>query len=119
VNDVIEDILVVLRELRKSLEEIAARAQYLKMNLNNASKILKSRGLLDLGDNDCTLVAVRLVELGELLEGVVADDVGVEDEEWGVVFAKNLLGQLQGTGGAEGFCLDGEFDADVVCLFVL
>ena len=43
--------------------------------------------LLDLGDNNGTLVAVALVELGELLEGVVAGDVGVEDEEGRVVLA--------------------------------
>jgi len=60
-----------------------------------------------------------LVEFSELLERVLADDVRVEDKEWGVVFSEDLLGEFEGTGGAEGFCLDGEFDADVVFLFVL
>jgi hypothetical protein len=41
----------------------------------------------DFGDDDCALLPVGLVEFGELLEGVFADDVGVEDEEGGVVFA--------------------------------
>ena len=55
--------------------------------------------LLHLGDNNGTLVAVRLVELGELLEGVFASDVGVEDEEGRVVLAQNALGELQRAGG--------------------
>jgi hypothetical protein len=37
--------------------------------------------LLDLGDDNCALTAVLLVELGELCEGVVACDIGVQDEE--------------------------------------
>jgi len=34
-------------------------------------------GFLDLGHDDCAFVTVGLVEIGELLEGVVADDIGV------------------------------------------
>jgi hypothetical protein len=75
--------------------------------------------LLDLCDDDCALVAVLLVEIGELRKGVVAGDVGVEDEEGRVVLAQDVLGELQGTGGAEGLRLDGECDGDVVLLFVL
>lgn len=44
-------------------------------------------GFFHFGDDDGSLFAVRLVEFGELLEGVVAGDVGVEDEEGGVIFA--------------------------------
>lgn len=76
-------------------------------------------GFLDLGDDDSAFLAVVAVKLGELGERVVADDVGVEDEEGRVVFAEDLLGELEGTGGAEGFGLDGEFDFDVVFFFVL
>ena len=76
-------------------------------------------GFFDFGDDDGSLFAVRLVELCELLEGVVAGDVGVEDEEGGVIFAKGLLGQLEGTSCTKRFCLDGEHDIDVVFLFVL
>jgi len=54
-----------------------------------------------------------------LLEGVVADDVGVENEEWGVVFAENLFGELERTSGAERLGLDREFNLDVVLLLVL
>jgi hypothetical protein len=43
---------------------------------------------------------VGLVELGELLEGVVAGNVGVEDEEGRVVLSEDVLGELEGTGGA-------------------
>lgn len=38
-------------------------------------------GFFNLGDDDGALVAVGFVEVGKLLEGIVADDVGVEDEE--------------------------------------
>jgi len=73
----------------------------------------------DFGDDDGAFVAVGFVEGEQLLEGVVADDVGVEDEEGGVVFAEDLLGELEGAGGAEGFGLDGEGDFDVEFGFVL
>lgn len=76
-------------------------------------------GFFDLGDDDCAFVAVGLMELGELLEGVIANDVGVEDEEGGVVLAKGLLGEFERTGGAEGLGFDGEFNVDIVFLFVL
>ena len=76
-------------------------------------------GLLDLGDDNGAFVAVLLVELGELLEGVVAGDVGVEDEEGRVVLAQDVLGELEGAGGAEGLRLDGECDGHVVLLLVL
>ena len=75
--------------------------------------------LLDLCDNNGSLVAVLLVELGELLEGVVACDIGVEDEEGRVVLAEDVLSELEGTGGAEGLGLDGECDGDAVLLLVL
>jgi hypothetical protein len=75
--------------------------------------------LLDLCDDDCALVTVLLVEIGELRKGVVAGNVGVEDEEGRVVLAQDVLGELQGTGGAEGLGFDGECDGDVVLLFIL
>ena len=55
-------------------------------------------GFFDFGDDDGSLLAVGLVEFGELLEGVVAGDVGVEDEEGGVIFAQDFLSQLEGAG---------------------
>ena len=48
--------------------------------------------LLHLGHHDGSFVAVAPVEVGQLLERVVADDVRVEDEEGRVVFAEYLLG---------------------------
>lgn len=48
--------------------------------------------LLDLGHHDGALVAVGLVEGGELLEGVLAGDVGIEHKEGGLVFPQDLLG---------------------------
>lgn len=76
-------------------------------------------GLFYFGHDDGAFVAVGFVEVGHLLEGVVADDVGVENEEWGVVFAENLFGELERTSGAERLGLDREFNLDVVLLLVL
>ena len=75
-------------------------------------------GLLDLGDDDGTLLAVLLVEIGKLLEGVVADDIGVEDEEGRVVLAQDLLRQLERAGGAQRFGLDGELNVNIVFLLI-
>jgi hypothetical protein len=77
------------------------------------------RRLVDLGNNNGALVAMFLVELRELLEGKITYDIGVEDEEGRVVLAQNLLCQLQGTSGTEGFGLDGELDSDVVLFLIL
>ena len=63
-------------------------------------------GLLDLGDDNGALVAVAFVELEQVLEGVVANDIRVEDEEWRVILEQDLLGELQGTSGVEGLGLD-------------
>lgn len=76
-------------------------------------------GLLDLGNDNGTLVTVALVEGQEILEGEVADNVGVEDEEGRVVLGENTLSKLQGSGGVEGFSLDGEFDVDAKLFLVL
>jgi hypothetical protein len=43
---------------------------------------------------------VGFVELNELLEWVVADNIGIEDKKWGVVFSKNLLGKLERSSSA-------------------
>jgi hypothetical protein len=43
--------------------------------------------LFDLCYDDCTLIAVGFVEVGQFLEGIVADDVRVENEEGSVIFA--------------------------------
>lgn len=75
--------------------------------------------LLDLGDDNGALIAVGLVELEELLEGIVADDVGVEDEEGRVILAEDALSKLEGAGGVEGLRLNGELNVDVVFLLVL
>jgi hypothetical protein len=38
-----------------------------------------------------------LVECGKITERVIADDIGVEDEERLVVLGEDLLGEFQGT----------------------
>lgn len=76
-------------------------------------------GFFDLGDDDGAFVAVGFVEFGKLLEGVVANDIGVEDEEGGGVLSEGFLGEFERAGGAEGFGFDGEFDVDVVFFGIL
>jgi hypothetical protein len=75
--------------------------------------------LLDLCDTDGALVAVLLVECNELLEGVFACDVRVEDEEGRVVLEEDIGSQLQGAGSTQGFCLDRKGDVDAEALGVL
>lgn len=75
--------------------------------------------LLNLCDDDCALLAMRFMELGQLLERVFADDVAVENEKGRVVLPEDLLRELERSGGAEGFVLDRELDADVVLRLVL
>lgn len=75
--------------------------------------------LLDLCDDNGTLFAVGLVVIGELAEGVFADDVRVEDEEGAVILGEDLLGQLQGSGGVKGLGLDGKGNVDTKTLLVL
>lgn len=70
------------------------------------------RGLLDLGHDDGALVAVRLVELGQLLEGELAGHVRIQHEEGRVVLSENLFRELEGAGRAEGFVLEGEVNLD-------
>lgn len=76
-------------------------------------------GFFDFGDDDGAFFAVGFVEFGELLEGVFADYVGVEDEEGGGVFSEGFFCEFEGAGCAEGFGLDGEFDFHVVLFLVL
>lgn len=53
-----------------------------------------------------------LVEFGNLLERVLACDVGVQNEEGFVVLGQDFLGELKRTGGTERFGLKGEMDLD-------
>lgn len=76
-------------------------------------------GLLDLGDDNGALIAVSLVEFGQLFERVFAGDVGVEDEERAIILAQDLSGELEGTGGAQGLRLDRERDLDAKLFLVL
>lgn len=75
--------------------------------------------LLHLGDHNGTLIAVALVEIQQLLEGIVADDIGVENEEGGVVLGEDALGELERTTGVEGLGLDRKLNVDVVFCLVL
>jgi len=75
--------------------------------------------LLHLGHHDRALVPVLLVELCQLLEGVLADDVGVENEEGRVILGQDLLRKLQGARRTQRLRLDGELDFHVVLLLIL
>lgn len=59
------------------------------------------------------------MEIGQLLERVVADDIRVEHEERGVVFSEDLLCQFERTSGPKWFGLNGEFNVDSVLFFIL
>ena len=60
-----------------------------------------------------------LVERSKLLEGEVADHIGVQNEERGIVLAQDLLRQLQRASRAQRFRLDGEFNVDTILFLVL
>lgn len=75
--------------------------------------------LVDLCGDNGGLTVVGVVEFEQLLQRVLADDVRVQDEDWGVVLLEDLGSQLERTGGAEGLFFDGEGDGDTVLLFVL
>ena len=75
--------------------------------------------LFHLRDDDRPFVLVRFVESGERFEGIVADDVRVEDEEGGGVLAECFGGKLQGAGSTKRLGLDAEFDIDAILFFVL
>ena len=66
--------------------------------------------VLHCGRKDRSLLAVSLVELNELLQGVVTDHIRVEDEEetcW-VVLQDVLLGETDRSGGTHWLILDGD-----------
>ena len=48
------------------------------------------------------------------MEGIVTDDVGVQDKEWGVILPKDFLGKLEGTCRAEGFRFDRKIDFNII-----
>lgn len=75
--------------------------------------------LLHLGHHNGTLVSVGLVESGELLEGVFAGNVGVEDKERSIILPENLLGQLEWTSGTQGLVFDRDGNVDTELLLVL
>jgi hypothetical protein len=56
---------------------------------------------------------VRDVEVAELIEGVRAGDVRVEDKERRVVLAENFASEGERTSRAEGLGLDREGDGDL------
>lgn len=62
---------------------------------------------------------MALVEFCEFFERIVADDIGIENEEWRIILAQDFLGQLQRPRSAQGFGFDGEFNVDVVLFLVL
>ena len=75
--------------------------------------------LVDLGGDDGGLTVVGVVEVEQVPQRVLADDVGVQDKDRGVVLLEDLFGQLERTGGAQRLFFDREGDGDAVLFFVL
>jgi hypothetical protein len=115
VHDVNTGVDTVANELDGLLDEAVNAGGVVR--LVNDDTVLG--GLVNLGDDDGTLLTVGAVELGELLEGVVANDIGVQDEERRIILAQDLLRQLQRTSSAQRFGLDGELNAHTILLLVL
>jgi hypothetical protein len=115
VHDVNTGVDTVANELDGLLDEAVNAGGVVR--LVNDDTVLG--GLVNLGDDDGTLLTVGAVELGELLEGVVANDIGVQDEERRIILAQDLLRQLQRTSSAQRFGLDGELNVHTILLLVL
>ena len=77
------------------------------------------RGLFDFGHHNRSFFPVGFMEGGEVCKRVIADDIGVQDEEWSIVFPQNFLCELERTRGAKGFGFNGESDFDIKSCFVL
>lgn len=75
--------------------------------------------LLNLGDNNGTLVTVGLVELSKFGKWVIANNIRVKDKEWRVVLAENGLCKLQWTSSAKRLSLEREVNLDIVGLLIL
>ena len=75
--------------------------------------------LVDLGGDNGGLTVVGVVEVEQVLQRVLADDVGVQHEDRGVVLLEDLFGQLERACGAQRLFLDGEGDRHPVDLLVL
>jgi hypothetical protein len=60
-----------------------------------------------------------LVEGCEVCKWVFTNDIGVQNEKWGIVFSQNFACEFEGSSGAERFCFDGECNFDVKSLFIL
>ncbi|EEQ38382.1 mannose-1-phosphate guanyltransferase [Clavispora lusitaniae ATCC 42720] len=72
--------------------------------------------LIDLSGNNRTLTAVCLVELGQFLEWVVANDIGVQDKEWRVILLQDLFSKLQRTSSSHWLFLEGKLNVNTVFL---
>ena len=64
------------------------------------------RGFFNLSHDYCSLLTVRFMEGGEVRERVVADDIGIQDEERCIVFAQGFFCELQRASSTQGFRFD-------------
>lgn len=85
VEDVDTGVDLVTDKLLWLLDEAVDSARSRKLEDDT-----KAGGLVDLGHHDGTLAAVRQVEVAQLLEGVRAGNVRVENEEGRRVLAENF-----------------------------
>lgn len=75
--------------------------------------------LLDLGDNNGTLISVCLVESSQFLKWIIACDIGVEDKKGAVILAENLFSEFEGTSSAQRLGLNREGDGDTKFFLIL
>jgi hypothetical protein len=62
---------------------------------------------------------MAFVKFGKFLEGVIANHIGIQDEERSITKSKNFLSKLERACSPEGFGFDGEINANFIFLLVL
>ena len=118
-NRRVEDVDASVDAVAHELDWLLHEAVYAAGMLGLVDDNTVFGGFFNFRHHNGTLLAVRAVEVGQLLEGVFADHIAIQNEEGAVILAENLLGKFEGPSGAEGFAFDTELDANVVFFFVL
>ncbi|KAH3658819.1 hypothetical protein OGATHE_006545 [Ogataea polymorpha] len=97
--------------LDKSLDEV--------WNVSVVDNNTVFRWFIHLSGDNSGLTTMGGVEFEQIPQRVLTDDIGVENEDWGVVLLQDLLSELQRTSSSQRLLLNGEGDANAVLLLVL